>query len=407
MSATAATVTGLDIGSSQVTAVIAEWDDGEFKIIGVGRAPSTGLRRGVIVHLDRTEAAVRKALDEAELMAGAPHETIHVNISGDHIRSLNSRGVVAVSRGGGPISDTDVDRVLRAARAVSVPPDRDVIHVLPSEFVVDEQGGIRDPIGMIGSRLEVEVHIITAATLAVSNIHHCIENIGFRPASITLSTLAAADAVLSERDREMGVAVIDVGAGLTDIAVYFDDAIRHTAAIAIGGRNITNDLAIGLRTPIEAAEAIKLRDGAALSDMVADRGPVEVPGVGEQAARLVSPRVVASIIEPRLEEIFMMAKREIDKAPVTEMLAAGAVLTGGGAAIPGATELAERILDLPVRMGRPANALGMMDRVMGPADAVALGLIARAEVNAPQRRHSEGFFHRLSSRIGEVLSEFL
>lgn len=409
MSATAATVTGLDIGSSQVTAVIAEWDDDAFKIVGVGRASSTGLRRGVIVHLERTVNAVRKALDEAELMAGVPHEAIHVNISGDHIRSLNSRGVVAVSRGGGPISDTDVDRVLRAARAVSVPPDRDVIHVLPSEFVVDEQGGIRDPIGMIGSRLEVEVHIVTAATLAVSNIHHCIEEIGYRPASITLSTLAAADSVLNDRDREMGVAVIDVGSGLTDVAVYLDDALRHTATIAVGGRNITNDLAIGLRTPIEAAEDIKLTAGAARGEMVADRGPVEVPGVGDQGARLVSPRVVASIIEPRLEEIFMMAKREIDKAPIADMLAAGAVLTGGGATIPGATDLAERILDLPVRTGRPLNVAGMMDRVMGPADAVALGLIARADTVAPtsRRRDGEGFFHRLSSRIGEVLSEFL
>jgi len=400
-------VTGLDIGSSQVTAIVAEWEDESFKIAGVGRAPSTGLRRGVIVHLDRTIAAVRKALDEAELMAGLPHGAVHVNISGDHIRSLNSRGVVAVSRGGGPISETDVDRVLRAARAVPVPPDREVIHVLPSEFVVDDQGGIRDPVGMIGSRLEVEVHIITAATLAVSNIHHCIEGVGCRPASITLSALSAADAVLTDRDREMGVALIDVGSGLTDVAVYLDDAVRHTATIAIGGRNITNDLAIGLRTPIDAAEDIKMQFGAATVEMAIESEPVAVPSVGDQTPRRVSPRVVASIIGPRLEEIFMLAKREIEKAPVPDMLAAGIVLTGGGACIPGAAELSERILDLPVRMGRPGSIMGMMDRVVSPADATAIGMIMRAQTGFEHRATGDGFLRRMTSRIGQVLSEFL
>jgi cell division protein FtsA len=407
MTSTLPTVTGLDIGSSQVTAITAEIDAGVGKIVGVGRAPSTGLRRGVIVHLDRTSAAIRQALEEAELMAGVPPGPIHANISGDHIKSVNSRGVVAVSRRTGAISANDVERVMQAARAVPVPADREVIHVLPSEFVVDDQGGIKDPVGMIGSRLEVEVHIVTAAGLAVNNIHHCVHGAGYDLESLTLSTLATGTAVLSDRDRDMGVALVDVGAGLSDVAIFVEDAVRHTATVALGGRNVTNDLAIGLRTPIDAAEKIKIQSGSAMVELVTDPSPVPVPGVGDQKPREVSRRVIASIIGPRLEETFIMAKAEIQKAPVPELLASGVVLTGGGAAIPGAPELAERILDLPVRVGRPEGLAGMVDLVVGPADTAAVGLIIRAHESIPRRTHPQGVFRRMTAKFGEVLSEFI
>jgi len=403
------TITGLDIGSSLVTAITAEADDGICKIVGVGRAPSNGLRRGVIVHLDRTSSAIRKALEEAELMAGVPPGPIHVNIAGDHIKSVNSRGVVAVSKRGGPIGHGDVERVLQAARAVPVPSDREVIHVLPSEYVVDDQGGIKDPIGMIGSRLEVEVHIVTAAALAVNNIHHCVQEAGYNVASLTLSTLATGAAVLSDRDRDMGVGLIDVGAGLTDIALFVDGTVRHTATVPLGGRNVTNDLAIGLRTPIDAAEEIKLAYGSASAEAVEGLDVIQVPGVGDQRTREVSPRVIASIIGPRFEEIFMMAKTELQKAPVPDLLACGMVLTGGGACIPGAAELAERILDLPVRVGKPTDIVGIIGLVVEPADAAAVGLVLHANEAAPIRRvrNQNGVFRRMSAKIGQVLSEFI
>ncbi|MBI5869320.1 MAG: cell division protein FtsA [candidate division Zixibacteria bacterium] len=408
MTAAFSTITGLDIGTSQVTAITAEVDpDGTCKIVGVGQAPSPGLRRGVIVHLDRTSEAIRRALADAELMAGVPPGSIHANIAGDHIRSVNSRGVVAVSKRGGIIGEEDVDRVMQAARAVPVPPDREVIHVLPREFIVDDQGGIKDPIGMVGSRLEVEVHIVTAAALAVNNIHHCTQQAGYTLDSLTLSILATADAVLSEREREMGVALVDVGAGLTDVAVFLDDAVRHTATIALGGRNVTNDLAIGLRTTIDSAEQIKLTAGAALSESINAPETVSVPGVGDQPPREVSQRVIASIIGPRLEELFLLAKAEIQKAPITDMLASGVVLAGGGGAISGAAELAERIFDLPVRIGRPSDTLGLMGLATGAANATAVGLITRASAGSAAAPVPQGVFRRLTARIGNVLSEFL
>jgi cell division protein FtsA len=409
MTATLPTITGLDIGSAQVTAITAEVDDGICKIVGIGRAPSNGLRRGVIVHLDRTSNAIRKALEEAELMAGVAPGPIHVNIAGDHIKSVNSRGVVAVSKRGGPIVTSDVERVLQAARAVPVPSDREVVHVLPSEYVVDDQGGIKTPGGMVGSRLEVEVHIVTAAALAVNNIHHCVQEAGYAIASLTLATLATGAAVLSDRDCDMGVGLIDVGAGLTDIALFVDGAVRHTATVPLGGRNVTNDLAIGLRTPIDAAEDIKLAYGSASAESVRVSEAIQVPGVGDQRTREVSPRVVASIIGPRAEEIFMMAKSELHKAPVPDLLASGLVLTGGGACLPGVAELAERILDLPVRIGKPGDIAGTIGLVVEPADAAAVGLVLHANETAPapRARRQSGVLRRVSAKIGQVLSEFI
>lgn len=401
-------LTGLDIGTSGVTAVIAEWvPDETWKVVGVGRAPSNGLRRGVIVHLDRTIDAVQRALDEAQLMAGTEAGLIHAGISGDHIRGVNSRGVVAVSRRGGVIAADDVERVLQAARAVPVPPDREVLHVLPQEFLVDGQGGIQDPTGMVGARLEVAVHIITASALAVSNVQHCIRHAGYELGSLTLSPLAAAAVALTERDREMGVALVDIGAGLTGIVVAVDDAICHTAAVAIGGRNVTNDLAIGLRTPIDAAETIKTERAVALPELATVEEPISVPSVGDQPPREVSQRVVAAIVGPRLEEIFQLAKNEIRKAPGGDLLTAGIVLTGGGAAIPGAAHLAERIFDLPVRVARPEGLLGLSGLISAPTDVGAAGLVRYAGRQGHLIVRRGGVVRRVAARIGNVLSELI
>ena len=401
-------LTGLDIGTSGVTAVIAEWvPDETWKVIGVGRAPSNGLRRGVIVHLDRTIEAVRRALNDAQMMAGVECGVVHAGISGDHIRGVNSRGVVAVSRRGGVIAADDVERVLQAARAVPVPPDREVLHVLPQEFLVDGQGGIQDPTGMVGARLEVAVHIITASALAVSNVQHCIRHAGYELGSLTLSPLAAAAASLTERDREMGVALVDIGAGLTGIVVAVDDAICHTAAVAIGGRNVTNDLAIGLRTPIDAAEAIKTERGVALPELATLEDLISVPSVGDQPPREVSQRVIAAIVGPRLEEIFQLAKNEIRKAPGGDLLTAGIVLTGGGAAIPGAAHLAERIFDLPVRVARPEGLLGLSGLIEAPTDVGAAGLVRYAGRHGHAAVRRSGVVRRVAARIGNVLSELI
>jgi cell division protein FtsA len=401
-------VTGLDIGTAGVVAVMAEWlPDETWKIIGVGRTPSNGLRRGVIVHLDRTTDAVRRALADAGMMAGVEAGAVHANIGGDHIRGVNSRGVVAVSRRGGVVAPEDVARVLQAARAVPVPPDREVLHVLPQEFLVDGQGGIQDPVGMVGARLEVAVHIITASTLAVSNVQHCVRAAGFDLASLTLSSLAAATVALTERDREMGVALVDVGAGLTSVVVIVDDAICHTAATAIGGRNITNDLAIGLRTPIDAAEVMKTGAGVALPELAESEEPISVQSVGDQPPREVSQRVVAAIVGPRLEEIFQLAKNEIRKAPGGDLLTAGVVLSGGGAAIPGAAQLAERIFDLPVRVARPGGLLGLTGLIDSPTDVGAAGLVRYAGGEGAMRVRNAGLFRRAAARLSHALSELI
>jgi len=402
------TVTGLDIGTSTVTAVMAEVSsDGDFKVIGVGRAPSQGLRRGVIVHLERTTTAVARALADAEMMAGEKADGVHVNINGDHIRGVNSRGVIAVAHRGGAIGDEDVERVLQAARAVPVPPDRDVLHVLPQEFLVDGHGGIKDPTGMVGARLEVAVHIITASTLSIGNVRHCIAEAGYELDSLTLSPLAVSDIALSEREREMGVALVDVGAGLTSVVVIVDDAVRHTGALALGGRNVTNDLAIGLRTPLDAAETIKTTSGVACGECVTTDVPIDVPSVGDQPTRSVSPRVVAAIIGPRLEEILQLAKAEIRRAPGGDLLTAGIVLSGGGAALPGAGVLAERVFDLPVRVARPPDWAAGMGLTGSPRDLGAVGLVVRAGGLDLAGPRGGGLMHRMASRLAHALSQLI
>jgi cell division protein FtsA len=398
----------IDIGHSEITAIITEWIDSDTaKVVGVGRAPSGGLKRGIIVDIDRTTQAIKQAMSQAETMAGGEAPPLHANIGGDHIRSVNSRGVIAVSRRGGPIEPEDVERVLQAARAIPVPPDREVLHVLPQEFIVDDQGGIKDPVGMTGARLEVAVHIITGSALAIGNLHNCVDGAGYQLDSLTLSTLAAAEATISDREREMGVAVIDVGAGVTGVAVISDNAVRHTGSVPIGGRHVTNDLAIGLRTPVDSAEALKIEAYLSEGSGFDLDTPLLVPGVGDVPEREVSRRVLAAIVAPRLEEIFQLSAREIQKAPTTDILASGVVLTGGGAVIPGACELAERVFNLPVRLGRPINVLGHADVLSNPADAGVVGLARYAARNLRPAVVDRGVVSRLAGRLSNVLSQLI
>ncbi|MCP4631449.1 MAG: cell division protein FtsA [candidate division Zixibacteria bacterium] len=367
-------IAGLDIGSSKVRVVVAEAGE-DLKIIGIGSAPSDGIRRGVVVNLEKTVESISTALREAELMAGVDINAVYTSIGGDHIRGINSRGVIAVSRSSGEITRADISRAVDAARAVAIPLDREIIHTLPQEFTVDDQPGIKDPTGMSGIRLEVEVHIVTAAATSAQNIYRSIKKAGLDTADLVLTPLASAEAVLTEDEKELGVLLIDFGGGTTDLAIYYDGSIRHTAVIGLGGKSVTSDIAIGLRTPLENAETIKRQYGCALSTLVDAEEKVIVPGVGSRPPKEVSRAVLTAIIEPRVEEIFSLALRELRKTQFSETLATGVVITGGGALMHGVIELCEQVFDMPVKIGAPLGFSGLSDIADDPANATGLGLI--------------------------------
>jgi cell division protein FtsA len=399
---------GLDIGTTKVAAVIAEPEEsGLLKVVGVGHAPSTGLRRGVVVHLDKTVQAIRAAVAQAERMAGIPVRRVVVGIAGEHIRSVNSRGVIAVSRGGSEIGPDDVARVVEAARAVAIPGDREVFHVIPQEFVVDDQSGIRDPVGMSGVRLEAEVHIVTGAHTSARNIEKAVERAGLRCSAPVLEPLASAHAVLAEDEKELGCLLIDLGGGTTDLALFYEGAVRHTAVIGLGGNYVTHDLAIGLRAPTEAAEQLKIRHGSALADRVDPGEMVEVPGVGGRESKPVARQLLASMIEPRMDELFTIVHREIKKNIYSDLLAGGVVLTGGGASLSGIEELAERVFEMPVRRGVPRGVTGIREAVEDPRYATAVGLVLHAREHAGDARFEESpMLTRLSAPVRRWLGEF-
>lgn len=402
-------IAGLDIGSTKVEAIIAEVvPPGPPKIIGVGRCRSEGLRRGMVVDLDKTTQTIRTAMSEAEMMAGCSVVSVTTAIAGEHIRSINSRGVVAVSRQSDEIGPADIERVVDAARALPIPQDREIIHVLPMEYLIDDQSGIKRPEGMYGSRLEAEVLIVTGAMTAVRNIHKSIQNAGYEVADLILESLACGRALLNPSEREMGVAIINLGGGITDVAIFYDESIRYNVTLAVGGKNITSDIAIGLRTPIESAENIKTVHGSMLATLAETNGPISVPGVGDRPPREVSPTLLASIIEPRAEEIFELTLREIKKTPYYELLTSGIILTGGGALLPGMVELAERIFDLPVRIGRPTGVEGMKDLAASPAHTTAVGLLLHGadHVETVQNRDA-GMLKRWARKMEHILNEFI
>ncbi|KMQ53052.1 Cell division protein FtsA [Chitinispirillum alkaliphilum] len=366
---------GLDIGTTKIACIISERDSsGALKIIGVGVSPSDGLRKGVVVNIDKTVRSIQKAVEEAELMAGVDVNSVWVGIAGDHIRAINSKGVVAISRDDNEISQLDEDRAIDAAKAVSIPMDREILHVIPQEYVVDDQKGIKDPKGMCGVRLETQVHIITGAITSAQNIDKSVKKAGLSVRDLVLEPLASCYSVLEKDEKELGVALIDMGGGTTDIAIYFDESIRHTAVVGLGGKNVTSDIAIGIRTPIDRAEEIKKQYGCCYAPFVKSNEFISVPGVGGREQREVSKAVLASIIEPRMEEILSLALREIKRTEYSDMLGAGIVLTGGGSLMEGVQELAEKVFDMPVKLGVPSGFGGLTEAAKSPIHATGVGL---------------------------------
>ena len=383
-------VVGLDIGTTKISCVIAEIKDKEtVDVVGLGSAPSRGLRKGVVVNLDATVEAVKACVEEAEMMAGVSVESATVGIAGGHIRSFNSRGVVAIAGKERTVGRDDWKRVVDAARAVSIPQDREILHVLPQEFVLDDQNGIANPVGMTGNRLEANVHIVTAATTSVQNLVTCVNRAGIMVRDTVLEQLATAEAVLSTDERELGVALIDVGGGTTDLAIFEKGSIWHTAVLPAGGDHFTNDMAVGLRTPIPDAERLKRKHGCALATLVEGDEAIEVPTVGGRKPRLLSRQVMAEILQPRAEEILTLLRDEIVRAGFDRLLNAGVVLTGGGSQLAGMSEVAEQVFDLPVRQGQPTGVGGLTEPESAPQFATAVGLAlygARNRANHVARR---------------------
>lgn len=369
-------IAGLDIGTTKIECIIAEVNqDHEIKIIGVGTAPSEGLRYGIVIDAEKTVRAIKAAVEKAQEMSGVEVDMVYAGIAGDHIRSINGRGVVAISGEENEVSADDVRRVIEAARAVALPLDREVIHILPQEFIVDDQRGIRDPIGMTGVRLEAEVHIVTGAIASAQNIYRCIEKAEYTTADLVLEPLASSYAVLNEDEKELGVILIDIGGGTSDIALFYEGCIRHTAVVALGGRNVTNDLAIMLRTPIDSAEKLKIDHGHALHSEGDKDVIVEVPGVAGRPSRRISKGLLVDIIQPRMVEILTMIYEEVRKSNYANLMTTGLVLTGGASLLPGTMELAEEIFGMPVKIGRPEGFTGMVAEAGSPQNATGVGLI--------------------------------
>lgn len=367
-------IAGLDLGTTKVCALVAEEnEDGGLDVIGVGSVPSKGLKKGVVVNIESTVQAIRAAIEQAETMAGCEIRNVFVGIAGSHIRGEYREGVAAITSR--EVSSSDVERVLEQAKAVHLPADRQVIHVLPQEFIVDDQDGIREPIGMSGVRLEARVHMVTAASMAIQNILKVCQRCNLDVAEVVLQPLASAEAVLSDDEREIGVALVDIGGGTTDILLYQGGAVVHTAVIPLGGISLTNDVAQIMRTPIAEAERLKIKYGCAASSMVDPEAMIEVPSVGGRAPRVLRRRALSDIIEPRVEEIFSAVRHVLAESGFSEMLASGVVLTGGATLLDGMPELAEQVLGLPVRRGGPAGMGGLVDVVRSPAYATAVGLV--------------------------------
>ncbi|HJR54540.1 MAG TPA: cell division protein FtsA [Gemmatimonadota bacterium] len=402
-------IVGLDIGTTKISCIIAELDaDRNVKIVGVGTSRSEGLRRGVVVNLEKTVVSIGRAIEEAELMAGVEVRNVYAGIAGDHIRSINSHGVIAVSRGGVEITRADIGRVVDAAKAVAIPMDREILHILPQEFTVDDQKGIKDPSGMAGIRLEVDVHIVTGAVSSAQNLVKAIQQAGYQVRDLVLEPLASSHGVLTDDERELGVALLDIGGGTTDIALFHEGSIRHTAVIGLGGNSVTNDIAIGLRTPARDAERIKERYGAAVASTVDPDEEIVVPHMAGQGERRVSRELLASIIQPRMEEILSLARSDIKKTGWHDKVPSGFVLTGGASALPGTVELAEQILAMPVRIGRPLGVTGLVDSVDEPRFATGVGLVIYGrDAGREENRFTGGDDDALWTRVFERMKEWL
>jgi cell division protein FtsA len=367
-------IVGLDIGTSKVVAIVGEvTPDNEIEIIGIGSHPSRGLKKGVVVNIESTVQSIQRAVEEAELMAGCQIHSVFAGIAGSHIRSLNSHGIVAIRDK--EVTPADVDRVIDAARAVAIPADQRILHILPQEFIIDTQEGIREPIGMSGVRLEAKVHMVTGAVSAAQNIIKCVRRCGLEVDDIILEQLASSYAVLTDDEKELGVCLVDIGGGTTDIAVFTEGAIRHTAVIPIAGDQITNDIAVALRTPTQHAEEIKIKYACALTQLASADETIEVPSVGDRPARRLARQTLAEVIEPRYEELFTLVQAELRRSGFEDLCAAGVVITGGSSKMEGVVELAEEIFHMPVRQGLPQYVSGLVDVVRNPIYATGVGLL--------------------------------
>jgi cell division protein FtsA len=400
---------GLDVGTSGICAVVGEClDDGRIDIVGLGVADSRGIKRGVVVNLEAAVDSIKKAVGEAELMAGIEIDSVHLSLSGPHIKGFNSRGVIAVAGKNREITRDDVRRAIEAAKAVALPTGREILHVLPQDFVVDEQDGIGAPVGMTGARLEVNVHVVTGAASSTQNIISCVNRAGVAVVDTVIEQLAAAEAVLTPDEKELGVALVDIGGGTADLAIFERGCLWHTGVVAVGGDHFTNDIAVGLRTPIPEAEKVKRKSGCALSSMVDEDATIEVASVGGRKPRLLARRILSEILQPRAEEMFHLVWDEIQRGGFEKALNSGIVLTGGGAILDGMPEMAEQIFDLPVRRGSPGDVGGLTDHVNSPTFATPVGLVLYAHRHRVSDASGVGVgaFARLTGRLRGIFKEF-
>jgi cell division protein FtsA len=400
-------VVGLDIGTTKICAIVGNLTDEGLDIVGIGTSPSKGLRKGVVINIESTVEAIRTALQEAELMAGCEIKSVFVGIAGGHIKGFNSQGVIAIKNR--EVTRDDVRRVIDAAKAIAIPMDREVIHILPQEFIIDDQDGIKEPLGMSGVRLESKVHIVTGAVASAQNIIKSCNRAGVDVADIVLEQLASAEAVLTADEKDLGVALIDIGGGTTDIALYVDGAIKHTSVLSLGGNHLTNDIAVGLRTPMSEAEKIKQKYGCCLTSMVGRDETIEVPSVGGREPRVLSRQLLTEILEPRVEEIFTLVNREIVRSGYEDLIASGAVITGGSTILAGMPELAEQVFNLPVRRGMPDGIGGLTDVVSSPKHATGVGLVKYGSRNLNSKNFmigQENIFDKVARRMKDWLGEF-
>lgn len=400
-------IVGLDLGTTKTCVIVGEITDQGIDIIGIGSYPSEGLRKGVVVNIDSTVEAIKKAVDEAEHMSGCEISSVYAGIAGGHIKGQNSLGIVAVK--GREVDEEDVQRAIEASKAIAIPTDREILHTLPQNFIVDDQDGIRDPVGMSGVRLEAKVHIVTGAVTSIQNIVKSVNRVGLEINEIILEQIASSEAVLSNDEKDLGVALIDIGGGTTDIAVFTAGSIKHTAILPVGGNYLTSDIATGLRTPLADAEKIKIKYGCAFSALIAKEETIEVPSVGGREPREVSRQILGRIVAPRMEEILTLAYKEIVKSGYEDILAAGVVLTGGTALLEGITELAEQIFNMPVRRGRPTGIGGLNDVVNSPMYATGVGLVLYGSKHISKNAFIQGsgsLFVNMFKKIKKWFLEF-
>ena len=400
-------IVGLDIGTTKICAIVGNLTDEGLDIVGIGTSPSKGLRKGVVINIESTVEAIRTALQEAELMAGCEIKSVFAGIAGGHIKGFNSQGVIAIKNR--EVTREDVRRVIDAAKAIAIPMDREVIHILPQEFIIDDQDGIKEPLGMSGVRLESKVHIVTGAVASAQNIIKSCNRAGVDVADIVLEQLASSEAALTQDEKDLGVAMVDIGGGTTDIAIFVDGAIKHTSVLSLGGNHLTNDIAVGLRTPMNEAEKIKQQSGCCLTSMVSRDETIEVPSVGGREPRILSRQLLAEILEPRVEEIFTLVNRDIVRSGYEDLIASGVVITGGSSILTGMPELAEQIFNLPVRRGMPMGIGGLTDVVNSPIYATGVGLVKYGSRNLNSKNFTigqENIFDKITSRMKEWFGEF-